>query len=172
MTRLYLIGFMGAGKSTVGNEIAGRLGVPFIDLDDEIESRASQAVKEIFSTRGEEHFRALEREALLAVTAIERAVVACGGGVVLRDDNRVTLKSTGTVVYLKVSAGEAIARIGDADTRPLLSGAGGGLAATALLASREALYKAVADIEVETLGRTASEVATAVITDLEERGMW
>jgi shikimate kinase len=160
---ILLIGFMGSGKSTVGRLVGGALGLTFLDLDAHVVSSEGRSIPEIFAADGEPGFRAAESAALEALTASERSVVACGGGVVLDDANRSLLKRLGTVVYLQVSAEEAIARIGDTSGRPLL--AGGGVAmASALLRSREALYEATADVTVATAGRTPREVAEAVVS--------
>jgi len=103
------------------------------------------------------------------LTQMEPCVVACGGGVVLRPENRALLRQLGVVVYLVVSMGEALARIGDASTRPLLAGGGGTLAATALLEARETLYRSVADVTVDTAGRDAANVADAIYEALKGR---
>lgn len=166
MSHVLLIGFMGSGKSTVGRLVAHGLELPFIDLDRRIVAAAGMSIPEIFETRGEDGFRAEETLALGALAEEPDAVVACGGGVVVRDENRTLLKSLGRVVYLRVSAGEAIARIGDTSSRPLLAGPGATIAATSLLAAREALYDAVADIAVQTEGRTPEEVAQEVLREL------
>ncbi|HSK47987.1 MAG TPA: shikimate kinase [Coriobacteriia bacterium] len=159
---LFLVGFMGAGKSTVGRLVSAHMGRPFIDLDELVERAARMPVTQIFAEKGEDAFRALETEALRGLSSAEPAVVACGGGVVLSPENRALLKRLGRVVYLQVTAGEALARIGDAGTRPLLAGPGGALAATSLLSAREALYRSVADSTVETTGRTAEQVANQI----------
>ncbi len=163
-----LVGFMGAGKSTVAALIAQRLGWPCIDLDLEIEQEAGRSIADIFADEGEEVFRARETRALEGLAAREPSVIACGGGVVLKVQNRALLKELGTVVYLVVTAEEAIARVGDLTTRPLLAGAGGTLAATQLLSARESLYRSVADLVVDTAGRTSSEVAESVLTQIRE----
>jgi len=164
-----LIGFMGAGKSTVCRILAKRLGRAAIDLDDRVEESSKRTVAEIFETEGEERFRELESQELAALTQMEPCVVACGGGVVLRPENRALLRQLGVVVYLVVSMGEALARIGDASTRPLLAGGGGTLAATALLEARETLYRSVADVTVDTAGRDAANVADAICEALKGR---
>ena len=160
-----LIGFMGSGKSTVGRLVADRLGRPFVDLDREIERNEGRDIAGIFAQKGEGAFRAAESDAVRSLTSLEPSVVGCGGGVVLDDGNRATLKRSGTVVYLQVSAHEALARIGHADDRPLLAGAGPG-AAVALLRSREALYEVTADITVPTEQRTPEQVADEVVERL------
>jgi shikimate kinase len=166
-SHLFLIGFMGAGKSTVGRLVADRIGRPFVDLDSLIEREAGMRITQIFAESGEERFRELESRALAAMASRPPSVVACGGGIVLSDENRLSLQRLGTIVYLKVTAGEAVARVGDGGTRPLLAGPGGALAATTLLAARESLYSSVADITVDTSGRRPSEVASEVATAYE-----
>ena len=167
MNHLFLVGFMGAGKTTVARLLAERLGRPCIDLDDVIESSAGRSVHQIFEDQGEAAFRELETAALRSLESAEPSVVACGGGIVVRDVNRSELKRMGRVIYLKVSAGETLARVGSDGTRPLLSGHGGVLAATLLLEARESLYAAVADITIDTVGRTAEQVADEVATAVE-----
>lgn len=166
---LFLVGFMGAGKSSVGRQVAERLGVPFVDLDERIAAERGATIREIFETGGEKSFREVERDALIALQSEPPSVVACGGGVVVRDENRGALKRLGTVVHLKVDAAEALARIGDTSTRPLLSGRGGAMAATSLLVARESLYAAVADVVVDTTGRGIDEVAAAVLDEVAGR---
>ena len=165
---LFLIGFMGAGKTTVGGLLAERLSRPCIDLDALIEYRVGRSVREIFEEEGEDAFREVESAALGSLAESVPSVVACGGGIVLRPENRAMLKRMGTVVYLRVSAGETLARVGADDTRPLLAGPGGELAATRLLEARESLYSAVADFSVDTVGRTPSEVADDVVAELTD----
>ncbi len=168
MSHVLLIGFMGAGKSTVGRLLAESLDRPFVDLDDAVEQAAGMPVSMIFEDLGEDRFRMLETEALRALIDAPPSVVACGGGVVVRDENRALLGSLGAVVYLKVSAGESIARISDTSSRPLLAGPGAALAATSLLAAREALYSAVADISVDTEGSGPGQIAQFVQDALED----
>lgn len=170
MSHLFITGFMGAGKSTVGRLLAERLGRPFADTDAVIERREGMTVPELFRSRGEEGFRAAEHAALEWLATQEPHVIATGGGVILRPDNQALLKRAGTVVYLSVTPEEALARLGDAADRPLLAGGGLG-AARAILDARLALYRTTADHVVETTGRTPAEVAEAVIASLQEPPM-
>ncbi len=171
VSHLLLIGFMGAGKSTVGRLAADRLELPFVDLDTLVQDRDGRSVRQIFEQDGEPAFRALETAALESLESMPPSVVACGGGVVLSDANRVSLKRLGTVVYLRVTAAETLARVGDDGTRPLLAGAGGALVAGRLLEAREALYSAIADAVVDTVDRTPDEVAEQVVLLARERSV-
>lgn len=163
MSHVFLVGFMGAGKSTVGNLVAQKLGMPFIDLDRVIETRSGRTISTIFAEDGEERFRELESAALLSLAPEPPSVVACGGGVVTRDANRSAIREMGTVVYLRVTVEEMLARVGDDPHRPLLAGSGGVLAATALLDARESLYSAVSDVVVDTVDRAPESVAEEIV---------
>lgn len=168
MSHVFLIGFMGAGKSTVGTLLSERLGVPLIDLDAMIEQQTGRSVSEIFAGEGEAAFRELEQAALSAACAGPDAVIACGGGVVLRDENRARMRACGTVVLLSVSAEEAVARIGDTSGRPLLSGDSARMART-ILHARLALYRATAHHVVDTAGRSVSQVADEIAAAISDR---
>lgn len=162
MSHLLLIGFMGAGKSTVGRKLADALGLPFVDLDEQIEAAAGKTVSELFM-EGEASFRAVESSVLRSLASHDDAVVACGGGVVTRDSNIALLHELGTVIYLKVSVGEALARIGDTSSRPLLAGQDTAAAAAVLLSGRERLYAAAADLVVDTEGLNAEAVVARIL---------
>ena len=168
MRPVFLIGFMGAGKTTVGRTLAARSGRHFADLDEEIVRAEGTAVAAIFEAGGEAAFRASERRVLRELARDEDGVIACGGGVVTDEESRAILKCSGTVVYLAVSPEEAVLRIGAAtEARPLLPGE---LHATgALMAAREPLYAACADFTVDTSGRSAERVAQAVAELLDAR---
>ncbi len=167
MSHLFLIGFMGAGKSTVGQILADRLGLPFVDLDSRIEAHAGRSVVEIFDAEGEQGFRLRESEALAGLAEASSSVVACGGGVVLADENRRLLQEMGRVIYLAVSSGEALARIGDTTGRPLLERGDASAMAATLLRAREVLYRTVADVTIDTGGLSPEAVADVVYEALQ-----
>jgi len=169
MSHVFLVGFMGAGKSTVGTLVAQKMGMPFVDLDRTVESADGRAISRIFAEDGEARFRQLEAAALSSLAEAPSSVVACGGGVVTRDENRGVLRSLGTVVYLRVTVEEMLARVGDDPSRPLLAGGGGVLAATALLDARESLYSAVSDVVIDTVDRTPESVADEIVSFLRSR---
>lgn len=170
MSHVLLVGFMGAGKTTVARLVSRQLGRPAVDLDAVIEAVAGRSVREIFEDMGEDAFRELERAQLVGLSSAEPSIVACGGGIVVRDENRSALKDMGLVIYLRVSAGETLARVGADASRPLLSGPGGVIAATRLLEARESLYSAVADVTIDTVGRSVDDVAKDVVVAIKERG--
>lgn len=119
--RIYLIGFMGSGKTTVGRLLAARLGTPFVDLDAEIEGRAGLQVREVFELHGEPEFRRMEQEALRATLELPAAVVATGGGTFTFEANARLIGSGGLSVWLNPPFGTIVARIGawGKEDRPL-----------------------------------------------------
>lgn len=118
--KIYVIGFMGAGKTTVGRELAGRLRVPFFDLDELVESAEGMSVKEIFGAKGEPYFRKRERDLLRTTKWIERGVVATGGGTFTFEDNIQFIKSEGLSIYLSAPFAVLRTRIGEkAAERPM-----------------------------------------------------
>lgn len=159
---IYLVGMPGAGKSVVGRELAARLGVPFIDLDTEIERTTGRRVSDIFEEQGESGFRALEADALVKAGTQDPSVVACGGGVVLEPANRVTLRATGVAVYLDVPLDRLHARVRPASDRPLIRREGD---IERLLEERGPLYREFAAHVVDGSG-TPQEVAAAIEEEL------
>lgn len=121
MKRIYLIGYMGAGKTTLGCLLAEKLAVPFVDLDQMIESRYSKSVGQLFQEEGEEEFRRIESEMLREIPETEGIVVSTGGGTPMLHGNMDYMNRTGLTVYLKVSAGELFNRLKPIkDKRPLI----------------------------------------------------
>lgn len=161
-----LVGPMGAGKSTVGALVAERLGVVARDTDTDVEAAEGRPIAEIFVDSGEEHFRSLERGAVAEALAEHHGVLSLGGGAVLDPATR-ELLSEHTVVFLRVGLSDAVKRVGLGTARPLLLGNVRGRI-KALLDERTPIYESVATHTVDTDGRTADEVAAAVLALLEE----
>lgn len=159
---VYLVGMPGSGKSTVGPALAARLGVPYVELDAEIERAAGRTVREIFEQEGEARFRELEAAALTQAAARDPSVVSCGGGVVLEPANRVTLRATGEVVFLAVPLDVLRTRVRPAAERPLIQQEGD---LERLFRDREPLYREFAGHVVDASG-PAEEVAAAIEKEL------
>jgi shikimate kinase len=156
---IYIVGFMGTGKSSVGLRLAENLGWTFCDLDTEIERAAGQTVSEIFRNRGEADFRRLESDELRRVSARSSAVVALGGGAFCSEENRRVTAATGTSVWLDAPLEVIMARCAGDSSRPLF---GDRRAMAALLESRRPAYE-LADLRVEVEGLTAEEIATRIL---------
>lgn len=118
---IFLVGFMGSGKSSVGRALARRLGYNFLDLDQIIESRAGKTIREIFSESGEAHFRELEYEALRSLRGLKRTVVATGGGAYVDQRNRDLIRQMGRAIWLACPFEICLARISGDASRPLAS---------------------------------------------------
>ena len=138
---LYLVGFMGTGKSTVGRAAAHKLGFTLLDSDHEIERQSGKTIPEIFASDGEPAFRALEREFVERGHPAERTVVSCGGGLVVQSGMLALLKTKGVVVCLHASLETILARTARHQHRPLLVAENPEERIRALYAARESIYK-------------------------------
>jgi shikimate kinase len=168
-TRLVLVGPMGAGKSTVGALLADAWGVTLRDTDQDIEAAEGRSVSDIFVESGEEYFRMREHQIVVAALHEHDGVLALGGGAVLDPRNREALAGH-RVVFLRVGLADAVKRVGLGTGRPLLLGNVRSRVKT-LLDERLPVYTAVADVVVDTDGRTAEEVAREVqkaVASMEE----
>jgi shikimate kinase len=164
-----LLGFMAAGKTAVGAELARRLGWAHLDLDREIERREGRAVAAIFAAEGEARFRELEARATAELASHGRVVLSPGGGWIGGAGNLEALGAGTLSVWLRVSPEEAVRRAGAAPgERPLLAGPDPLEAARRLLEARAPLY-ARADVQVDTEGRSPAEVADIIATEVRAR---
>jgi shikimate kinase len=168
---LVLIGLRGTGKTTVAQILAQRLGWSWRDADAEIEQRAGKTIKQIFEDGGETAFRNLEADMILELSALDRVVLALGGGAVVRPQNRAAIARQGQVVWLTASPETLWARIqADATTaarRPNLSAAGGINEIIATLDARREIYRECAHLEVDSEGKSPAQVADAILEQLE-----
>lgn len=166
---VFFVGFMGAGKTSVARYLARTCGIASVDADTYLERRENRKVKDIFAEDGEAAFRAIETDVLDELSRKETPLlISCGGGVVGAEANRRLLADAGTVVFLKVTADEAASRISNLSTRPLFSDIE---AARRLCEERMPLYEEVADIVIETQGRSVRSIAGDVRRKLEEKGV-
>ena len=166
---LYLVGMMGAGKTTVGRLLARRLKLRFYDSDHEIERRCGVKVPLIFDIEGEAGFRARESQVLAELTALDGVVLATGGGAVLAEENRRRLAAGGTVVYLCAQPEDLYERVRQDRNRPLLATADPLARLRELFVQRDPLYRAVADYVVDTGRQTVQSLARALIDQLADR---
>jgi shikimate kinase len=170
---LIFVGLPGSGKSTLGRRVARAVGVPFLDLDAEIERVEGRTVAEIFAHDGEARFRALEHEVTASLRDRGSLVIAPGGGWAMDPRNPALLRPPGRIVYLRVSPRTAVRRMGlGVQRRPLLAGPDPVATVERLLERRAAVY-ATADDVVETERRTQQQILTAlreIATALWERG--
>jgi shikimate kinase len=163
---VFLVGAMGAGKSTIGRSLASLLHMPFFDSDHEIEVRTGASVTLIFEIEGEPGFRQREAGIIEELTRGENIVLATGGGVVLMPDNRRHLRERGTVVYLQASLDTLLERTRHDRDRPLLQTDDREGVLKRLLAQRDPLYRDVAHIVVETTHRPPATVAREIVKRL------
>lgn len=161
-----LIGAMGAGKSVLGQRLAERFGLRFVDLDQVIEARTGVDIPTIFAFEGEAGFRVREKAVLAEFCAERGQVIATGGGAVLDPDNRAALRAAGLIVWLRVSVQQQLARVGRDRNRPLLRATDPQARLDALARVREPLYAQIADLEFDSDGLSpdlASERLAALI---------
>jgi shikimate kinase len=163
---IVLIGFMGSGKTSVGREIARRLGWEFVDTDELVETTAGRTIPDIFAKEGEPTFRRIESKVVQEVASREHAIIATGGGVVLRPENVAALRANGVLVLLDASPETLFERIRGETHRPLLQVADPVGRIRELLAQRQPFY-AQADVVVDTTGRTVSDVADEVLRRID-----
>ncbi len=163
---IFLVGPMGAGKSTIGRQLAGLLGMPFIDTDHEIEQRTGADIPWIFDVEGEQGFRQREAKVLKDICASTHAVVATGGGIIGLEENRALLAVHGSTVYLHATLAQQLARTAKDKNRPLLANGDPETVLAELIAEREPLYRASADVVYQTDNRNpraaAQEIAQAL----------
>ncbi|MGH7790804.1 MAG: shikimate kinase [Thermodesulfobacteriota bacterium] len=162
---IFLIGFMGAGKTSVGKILAKSLEMSFVDLDVEIEKELGMTIPEIFSTHGEGFFRDAESEALRSVAERERQAIATGGGVVLREENWEVMGKKGVTIYLKAPAAVLYNRVKNNTSRPLLQVEDPLKRARKLLSQRVPLYEK-ADLIVDTERISPQEAVREISTKL------
>ncbi|ADJ25548.1 Shikimate kinase [Dehalogenimonas lykanthroporepellens BL-DC-9] len=167
-SNIALIGFMGSGKSSVGKRLARRLGRDFLETDRLVEEAAGATIADIFRESGEGAFRELEAGVIKNIGLTARnAVIACGGGIITRPENLENLKRDTTIIYLKTGVEELQERLAHSRRRPLLERPDREKFIRELIADREPLYRAAADITVGTGRRSFTAVVDEIISRLE-----
>ncbi|HVF65035.1 MAG TPA: shikimate kinase [Casimicrobiaceae bacterium] len=167
---LFLVGLMGAGKSTLGRQIARRLHLPFLDADIELERRLGVSIATIFEIEGEAAFRDREEALIDELTDRRNIVLATGGGAITRQGSRRNLNERGTVVYLHATPETLFHRIGGSRNRPMLNVEDPRARLAALYAERDPLYRLIADEIVESDRDTVMRYARGLALELAAEG--
>ena len=163
MDNLILIGFMGAGKTTVGKLLAREKGLQFVDTDDWIVAEQKQSIPDIFSKYGESFFRDLETDLLRRMKEDTRhSVISVGGGMPVREENRKLLRALGCVIYLSPEKERILGRVKSDGSRPMLKGEDLERRAERLMRERESSYRKAAHLCVRTDGRNVHQVAQII----------
>ena len=164
--RVFLVGPMGAGKTTIGKYLAQQLNLQFADTDSEIEARTGADIPWIFDVEGEQGFRDREQQVVEEMTLWDNVLLATGGGVVMRQENRRVLASRGFVVYLHATVDEQIRRTHRDRRRPLLQSDDPEQVLRDLMALRDPLYREIADHVIDTDGCSPRTVAQKLAREL------
>ncbi len=164
---IFLIGFMGVGKSAVAKELGRTYGLTVVEMDQVIEEREGRSISTVFDTDGEAYFRDRETELLRELAGQEGLVVSCGGGVVLRPENVDIMKQGGRVVLLTASPEVVFARVKDCDDRPLLKDRNDVPGIAELMAQRQDKYEAAADLVIDTDDKSVEEVCWELLQGLQ-----
>ena len=161
-TNLFLIGFMGSGKSTIAACLAKDLGLKMIEMDAEIERREGRTINEIFATDGEAYFRDTESALVREIDEQGGLIVSCGGGVILREENITAMKAHGTIIYLSATPETIYQRVRYSTNRPLLNGHMNVEYIKELMEKRLPRYLSAADCTVETDQKSVSVIAKEI----------
>lgn len=160
---------MGTGKSTVGRRVADILKVTFVDVDETIQRQTGKSISELFQTKGEPAFRALESATIQELSMQERSVISTGGGALMNPQNRIFLEKNGVLVCLNARTGTLLERLKNDLTRPLLTGENPEERIERLMQERQAVY-AMCPIQINTDNKTIEEVAQEVVQKIAP--MW
>ena len=160
---IYLVGFMGTGKSAVGAALAKVNGFSVVDMDEEIVRREHMSIPEIFERKGEAYFRNAETSLLLDLERQGSMVVSCGGGVTLRQENREIMRRSGVTVYLTAKPETIFERVKDDENRPLLKGKKDVAHISEMMEERKSRYESISDIAIATDEKNPEELATCIV---------
>ena len=163
---IVLIGFMGAGKTSVASCLAEQFAIPVIETDQEIVKREGMSIPEIFKAHGETYFRDRESDVFRDVKEGQQMIISAGGGAVLRDENVKNMKENGIIVLLTASPAAILARVRDSKDRPLLNGNMNEDYISSLMEKRRKRYEEVADLVIDTTEKTVPEVCEAIVRAL------
>ena len=167
MRNIFLIGFMGCGKSTVAECLTNLYGMDTIEMDQVIVEREGMSISDIFAEKGEPYFRDVETKLLVEIQSQENKVVSCGGGAALREQNVLEMKKSGYIVFLTATPETILERVKDDDARPLLRGNKNVDFIREMLDKRKPKYEAAADIVVETDGKDVKKICEEIFAEIK-----
>lgn len=165
---IFLIGFMGTGKSTIARTLQRELGFPLVEMDERIVQEQGMSINDIFAQYGEAHFREIESQLVVDLGKQEPSIVSCGGGVVVRPENTQNMKKSGRIVLLKASPETIFERVKNSTDRPILNGHMNVEYIAELMEKRRALYEEAADITIQTDGKTREQICEEIIGKLRD----
>ncbi len=165
---IVLIGFMGAGKSTISDYLSTMFAMDIVEMDQVIANREEMSIPDIFATYGEEYFRDLETNLLIEMQSHKNTVISCGGGAALRERNVAEMKKNGKVVLLTASPETIYDRVKDSDDRPVLNGRKNVKGISELMEQRREKYEVAADIVINTDNKTVLQICEELVQRLTE----
>jgi shikimate kinase len=165
MKSIYLIGFMGAGKTTVGKELAVCLNRPVFDTDEKVVNSCNRIIPDIFATEGEEFFRSMESSCLKSLP-VKDSIITTGGGIILRDENRNWMKEHGIIIFLDAAPNVILQRLSKDETRPLLKG-DKERQVKERLEARLPLYLDTANIVIDTNNKSIKDIVNEIVRELK-----
>lgn len=163
---IFLIGFMGAGKSTIAKALQRELGFPLVEMDERIVQEQGMSINDIFAQYGESRFRDLESQLVVDLGEQEPSIISCGGGVVVRPQNTQNMKKSGKIVFLTATPETIYERVKNSTDRPILNGHMNVEYIAELMEKRRALYEEAADITIQTDGKTREQICEEIIGKL------
>ena len=170
MKNIFLIGYMGTGKSTVATYLSQEHDLGVMEMDEMIVQREGMSIPDIFKNHSEEYFREVETKILKEICMMTNNIVSCGGGVVLRSENVEEMKKSGTIVLLSASPETILERVKEDTSRPLLNGNKNVTFISEMLEKRRLKYEAAADIVVQTDDKQVSDICKEIFDKIERRG--
>lgn len=170
MKNIFLIGFMGTGKSTVADYLSRNHGMEILEMDQLIAEREGRSISDIFSQCGEEYFRNAETKLLIEIQDTHNKIVSCGGGVVLRAKNVVEMKKSGQIVLLTAEPGTILERVKGNDQRPLLQGNMNVTYISEMIEKRREKYEQAADVVIHTDRKSVSQICKEILEQVKMTG--
>jgi len=170
MENIFLIGYMGTGKSTVAAYMAKQYGMEVLEMDQMIAEREEMSISDIFAKHGEDYFRDVETKLLIEIQTQENKVVSCGGGVVLRSQNVEEMRKGGKIVLLSAKPETILERVKDDNSRPLLQGNKTTAFISEMMEKRRPKYESAAEIVIQTDGKQVADICNEIFEQIKRQG--